>query len=133
MTEWDRRELCPDGACVGVIGADGLCKVCGRAAQNWGDERRRGLVVPEDEQQDEDDEADDDVDEKHEDQDDAVKDDDSTSGSTSDSTSEPASGSASDLDSDRAYEWSRRRLCDNGSCVGVIGENGKCRVCGKTP
>jgi len=26
------RRLCPDGACIGVIGADGKCKVCGRAA-----------------------------------------------------------------------------------------------------
>ena len=25
------RKLCPDGACVGVIGADGRCKVCGLA------------------------------------------------------------------------------------------------------
>jgi hypothetical protein len=25
------RKLCPDGACVGVIGADGRCKVCGQA------------------------------------------------------------------------------------------------------
>ena len=26
------RTLCPDGACIGVIGADGRCGVCGRAA-----------------------------------------------------------------------------------------------------
>ena len=26
-----KRKLCPDGSCVGVIGADGRCKVCGRA------------------------------------------------------------------------------------------------------
>ena len=25
-----RRKLCPDGACVGVIGEDGRCKVCGQ-------------------------------------------------------------------------------------------------------
>ena len=30
MTEWDQRQLCPDGSCVGVIGDDGTCKVCGR-------------------------------------------------------------------------------------------------------
>ena len=23
------RELCPDGNCTGVLGADGVCKVCG--------------------------------------------------------------------------------------------------------
>lgn len=26
----DDRELCPDGACIGVIGSDGKCKECGR-------------------------------------------------------------------------------------------------------
>ena len=41
--EWDRRELCPDGTCTGLIGPSGTCKVCGRAAPNWGDERNRGL------------------------------------------------------------------------------------------
>jgi hypothetical protein len=26
------RELCPDGACIGVLGADGRCSECGRTA-----------------------------------------------------------------------------------------------------
>jgi hypothetical protein len=25
----ENRRLCPDGACIGVIGANGRCKVCG--------------------------------------------------------------------------------------------------------
>ncbi len=41
---WSLRQLCDDGACTGVIGADGRCGVCGRAARHWGDERRRGLL-----------------------------------------------------------------------------------------
>jgi hypothetical protein len=28
----DDRQLCPDGACTGVIGPDGKCKECGRSA-----------------------------------------------------------------------------------------------------
>ena len=28
MSEWDRRELCPDGACTGVVGEDDRCTVC---------------------------------------------------------------------------------------------------------
>ncbi len=28
----DSRELCSDGSCVGLIGSDGKCKVCGRPA-----------------------------------------------------------------------------------------------------
>src|SRR3990170_3139005 len=27
------RRLCPDGSCIGVIGADGRCKVCGKAGE----------------------------------------------------------------------------------------------------
>ncbi len=41
-SDWDHRLLCPDGGCVGVIGTDGTCNVCGRVLPNWGDERRRG-------------------------------------------------------------------------------------------
>jgi hypothetical protein len=26
------RRLCPDGECLGVIGADGVCNVCGKKA-----------------------------------------------------------------------------------------------------
>jgi hypothetical protein len=28
----DDRQLCPDGNCLGIIGSDGKCKVCGRPA-----------------------------------------------------------------------------------------------------
>jgi hypothetical protein len=28
--EWDKRVLCSDGSCIGVIGADGKCKECGK-------------------------------------------------------------------------------------------------------
>ena len=30
----DERQLCPDGACIGVIGPDGRCKTCGRPAES---------------------------------------------------------------------------------------------------
>jgi hypothetical protein len=29
--EFDARQLCPDGNCLGLLGADGRCKVCGRS------------------------------------------------------------------------------------------------------
>jgi hypothetical protein len=134
VTEWDRRELCPDGACVGVIGADGLCKVCGRAAQNWGDERRRGLKEdPEDEA---DDEADDDLDhgdegddgdgddgDEYEDEDDDEDDDDEEDADDRAHASAPAPSG----------DWAQRKLCPDGACIGVIGANGKCTVCGRAP
>ena len=28
----EERQLCPDGACTGLVGADGKCKECGRSA-----------------------------------------------------------------------------------------------------
>jgi len=28
----EERQLCPDGACIGVLGPDGKCKECGRSA-----------------------------------------------------------------------------------------------------
>ena len=28
--EWERRTLCPDESCIGVIGPDGCCKECGK-------------------------------------------------------------------------------------------------------
>ena len=28
--EWDKRVLCSDGACIGVIGLDGKCTECGK-------------------------------------------------------------------------------------------------------
>jgi hypothetical protein len=28
--DWENRKLCSDGNCIGVIGADGRCKECGK-------------------------------------------------------------------------------------------------------
>ncbi len=36
VDKWDQRMLCPDGGCIGVIGLDGTCKVCGRVIPDWG-------------------------------------------------------------------------------------------------
>jgi hypothetical protein len=102
MSEWDHRQLCPDGNCVGVIGSDGTCKVCGRAAPNWGDERKRGMV-------DEPDEPDQDE-------------------PSSDEDHGPVSAPASEGDPD----WDERKLCPDDGCIGVIGDDGHCKVCGRS-
>ena len=122
--DWDRRQLCPDGACVGVIGNDGLCKVCGRAAQGWGDERQRGLDADAeddalDEHEDYDDEDDEDEPEDDEDQDNDVYDNDN-----------PISPGAPALLGPLA-EWNDRRLCLDGACIGLLADDGHCKVCGK--
>jgi hypothetical protein len=36
----ETRDLCPDGACIGVLGADGRCGECGRSATGGPDEER---------------------------------------------------------------------------------------------
>ena len=36
--EWENRTLCSDGNCIGVIGADGLCKECGNPADELEDD-----------------------------------------------------------------------------------------------
>jgi len=90
-----KRRLCPDGTCVGIIGADGKCTVCG--ASDTGE-----TVSPAPDPR------------TGEDPDDL------------DATiSEPGSeDQPSDFDPNR-------RLCSDDACVGVIGEDNRCRLCGK--
>lgn len=101
MTDWDQRQLCSDEACIGVIGADGTCKVCGRAAANWGDERKRGLVEDPEE--------------------------------AAETPAVDEGPIVTPLPAEGAGEWTDRKLCPDGACVGVIGDNGTCKVCGRSP
>jgi hypothetical protein len=104
ISEWDQRQLCPDGACIGLIGPDGTCKVCGRVAPDWGDERRRGLVAEEG----------------------APGEEASAQGDAVDEILPAAPAALGE-----AATWQRRRLCSDGACIGVIGPDGICKVCGK--
>ena len=113
VDDWDRREMCPDGGCIGVIGPDGQCKVCGRAAPNWGDERKRGLADADAEETDAEEDEDEDENEYGEDD-------------------EGGEDEDEDEDEDDGDDWSKRTLCSDGSCTGVIAD-GKCSVCGKAP
>jgi hypothetical protein len=85
-----RRKLCPDGACVGVIGDDGVCRVCGRTEA----QAAAGEEVSEP---------------------DALE----------------ASGAGESAGDAGGGFDSKRRLCDDGACVGVVGDDGVCRVCGR--
>jgi len=98
------RRLCPDGACIGVIGDDGRCRVCGRSAS--GGEAPAGFVAqgPENDDQD----GDDDVRE--------------VDGPGDGKHAMPAKAGAFDPN---------RRLCPDGSCLGVLGPDGVCNVCGQ--
>jgi hypothetical protein len=147
--EWDTRQLCADGGCVGLIGPDGTCKACGRAAPNWGDERKRGLIEPADSDPD-DDAGPDAPDEPAHDAGVAAKgydrDDDDDDGELDDDDSYDDDGyDDADADDDAAAvtepaavaspneEWASRELCSDGTCIGVIGADGICKVCGRDP
>jgi hypothetical protein len=132
--EWDERQLCPDGACIGVIGPDGTCKTCGRAAPNWGDERKRGLIEPEDQDDDadEDDDSVDDADDADNDDDDEVDGDDDEDDLAANGDAGDGIAAASDRDPTARGDWTVRQLCPDGACIGVIGLDGRCKVCGRT-
>jgi hypothetical protein len=84
----ESRQLCPDGACVGVLTEDGHCPVCGLGRQ---EAQRKSLeatpafsVVP------------------------------------NDDDSSPA----------ESVEFDSRRLCPDGACTGLLGPDGRCKMCG---
>jgi hypothetical protein len=93
-----RRRLCPDGACVGVIGDDGICSECGRteaqaAAGDAPPPFQAGV--------------------------------DASAGPGAPDAADGASGVSI------GFDPTTRRLCDDGACVGVVGDDGVCRVCGR--
>ena len=87
----ESRELCPDGACIGVIGPDGRCKVCGKRG-----EAPAPRPAP-------------------------------VAGTA---PAAPAAVAADDSD-DESPDLRDRRLCSDGACIGVIGPDDHCKVCGK--
>jgi hypothetical protein len=141
--EWDERQLCPDGACIGVIGADGTCKVCGRVAPNWGDERRRGLIADgaeasaeddedaDDDYEDDDGEDGDDEDDEDGDGEDGDGEDGDEAGADEDDEDDGKAGAIAASAEAGEDDADDRELCSDGACIGVIGADGKCKVCGK--
>lgn len=105
--EWAQRVLCSDGNCIGVVGADGRCKVCGTPYD--GDATSPAV-------------------ETHADEDDA-------DGASADQQMAAEDAPADDypaVDPDGADEsWENRTLCADESCIGVVGPDGRCKECGK--
>jgi hypothetical protein len=110
----ESRELCPDGACIGVLGPDRVCKVCGLTAEGTYNPSAIRAAAHDD---DDDDDGDHDAD-----------DDDSDSAGDEDSDGADDSDDKQAKASDDALE--DRKLCPDGTCIGVIGEDGRCKVCG---
>jgi hypothetical protein len=106
---WESRVLCSDESCIGVIGRDGRCKECGLPFEG---------ELPANFNQDGSGDAKDE--------------------SNIASPSEPQPSVESEpnetLESEQLLtddEWSKRTLCSDESCIGVIGPDGRCKECGK--
>ena len=103
--EWENRQLCSDGNCIGVIGPDGLCKECGQPGE--------GGTVP------------------------AVENDDVSDEPLAQDTPDEAApareeDAAETAAVDNDDDWTNRRLCPDGNCIGVIGPDGRCKECGRS-
>jgi hypothetical protein len=97
-----KRVLCSDDACIGLVGPDGRCKVCGTAytgdeplPANQGDSE----VTPYG----------------------------ATLKANQDAAAIPAEEERSSADDD----VDERICCPDELCVGIIGKDGKCGICGK--
>jgi hypothetical protein len=130
-----RRELCPDGACIGLVGADGRCKVCGTVSPSAvADPRRQGMVA-----RDGEDVEDEPADDRE------LCPDGACIGLIGDDGKCNVCGRERELAAakeawatDGGAEGSievegdedSRELCPDGACIGLIGANGRCKVCG---
>ena len=101
--EWEKRQLCSDGNCIGVIGPDGRCKECGKPGEME--------VLPADLASEEPEAS---GAEEYEDTE------------APDGTDDAEEPEATDDD-----DWENRRLCPDGNCIGVIGPDGRCKECGR--
>jgi len=135
--DFERRFLCADGACIGVVGPTGYCRECGQplapadverfgqlfgplsgraSAQGSGEESGYGTEAL-------------------------------LTGGTVPADAPPLRAAAShavpappgSLDGDgagsedsSAPELETRELCPDGTCIGVIGSDGRCKDCGAT-
>jgi hypothetical protein len=109
--DWESRRLCPDESCIGVIGPDGRCKECGRAAEPVGPQDRppeeEGTPAPAQQEATEEEGAE-------------------------PPTEETEAPTGSVLDAGTGEDdWENRRLCPDESCIGVIGPDGRCKECGR--
>jgi hypothetical protein len=101
--DFAHRELCPDDACIGVLDPEGRCRVCGTVSSTaLRDPRLRGLALS--------DEVPVPVDR-----------------SPAVGTLPPEVPESLEVDDD---DFDRRRLCPDGGCVGLLGADGRCKVCG---
>lgn len=105
--DWKHRILCSDGNCIGIVGADGRCKACGKPYDG-----HRPLPAADVHT------ADDDLD-----------------GLPADQPITVAEDHVGDVGAAEPHafddSWENRTLCIDESCIGVVGPDGRCKECGK--
>lgn len=113
---FDERSLCPDGACLGVVEENGRCSVCGKFDKKVGmgtkDSSGKKAEEAEEEESYRGRSIKEDV--KTEEEDIGAE----------DLKIEPYASGGSGFEPDR-------KVCSDGSCIGIIGKNGTCKECGK--
>lgn len=119
---WEKRVLCSDEGCIGTIGPDGRCKECGLPYQG---ELPAGFY---DQAVSADDQDRDAVDRQDSEQDRGAPAENETENETESETGSETGSEAETSDSED--EWERRKLCRDESCIGIIGEDGRCKECG---
>ena len=104
--EFLHRQLCSDGACVGLLDSQRVCKECGLVDSDaTADPRLRGL--------------------KHQAPEPEVPIVAQPQAPSNDETQE-----TQETEQDVPEDFASRRLCPDGACIGVVGSNGLCGVCG---
>jgi hypothetical protein len=123
-SEWEKRVLCSDGNCIGIIGQDGHCKECGKAFNNDSEhiDDHNDNVQESDTLQ-----ADKEI--ISDEQEFFSRNQEKPFNSEDSNTEDSESDMEWDLESD--LEWDNRTLCSDGNCIGVIGPDGRCKECGK--
>jgi hypothetical protein len=110
VTSFDpaRRRLCPDGSCIGLLDETGRCKVCGLVA---GAGKAAAPAPP-------------------------VGTEETDEAGLPDPAADDAGDAEGSLEAAPAEGEARfdpaRRLCPDGACVGVLGADHRCPVCGQT-
>lgn len=104
--DFEDRELCPDELCTGIIGENGRCGVCGRPREKGAGEDQTPSVEPGAEE---------------------------PGAESLPDSEEPAEAQEAEEEKAEEFGPEDRIPCADGLCTGIIGEDGRCGVCGRTP
>lgn len=103
--DWEERTLCPDDSCIGVLGPDGRCYICGLR----GDLSRPHFFGP------------------------PISSPSVEAGAdlaTAETVTAAESRESQGGQADDGDDFLRRELCPNDSCLGVLSAAGVCPLCG---